>query len=947
VGVTRLDPSENLAGAIGAEPFEFLFSIVNHAITPADVLVMPSQGAVNYHDSPLPAYGGFNATAWAILDGAKEHGITWHRMTSNVDAGSVLLQRVFPIGDEDTAFSLSARAGELAVRSFGELLAKLESGGLTEQPGLPVTKFHFRSERLGFAALDWNQTVAALSRLVRGLDFGTEDNWMTRAKVQTPQGQFFCVGGLTSCDLVPGVAGVISRVAGDSFIVNGLDGSVVLSDLTTLEGDPLTSAWLEQEGVVPGAVLPVVDSILVHHASALDLDVTGKERYWQSKLAQLSPNLPSELKPSGSAGETQSLTLPLPLELATLSHAQRCAAITAALCAYLARVGDAAVSRVDLGLVVEGLAPSLRPLYASVVPLALKVEPTSTWAELQELAAKELANCVSRKTFARDIYSRYASLRKKTTAACLMPLAVASCSFEEPALPVGTRLLFACASSTIEVVFDTGAIGRLDAERLAARIVGSAAAGLRSPQEPIAALPLVTPDERTKLLQTFQDTHRPDAEIACIHTLFTEQALRTPNATALVFRDETLSYAELDARSNALAHRLVAAGVGPEKLVAVSLERSLDMVVGLYAILKAGGAYVPLDPAYPQERLAMMLQDSGARWLLTESHLAAALPKHKAEVLLVNAPVIAAERAAPPLVASKPEHLAYVIFTSGSTGRPKGVMVEHRNVANFFAGMDERIGTSVGTWLAVTSISFDISVLEIFWTLARGFKTVIQVEGDRASLLKSQADVHATARPMGFGLFYFAADSKAAGVAGAYRLLLEGAKFADTHDFTAIWTPERHFHEFGGLYPNAAITSAAVAAITTKIQVRAGSVVIPLHDPIRVAEDWAMVDNLSGGRVGLSFASGWHANDFALKPDNYERRHEVMRESIDTVLRLWRGEKISVKNGRGETIEVSVLPRPVRERPPMWIASAGNIETFRSAGRMGYNILTNMLGQDL
>ena len=123
--------------------------------------------------------------------------------------------------------------------------------------------------------------------------------------------------------------------------------------------------------------------------------------------------------------------------------------------------------------------------------------------------------------------------------------------------------------------------------------------------------------------------------------------------------------------------------------------------------------------------------------------------------------------------------------------------------------------------------------------------------------------------------------------------------------------------------------------------------VLPLHNPMRVAEDWAVIDQLSGGRVGLSFASGWHANDFAFMPDNYERRREVMSEYIDTVLKLWRGEKITVRNGSGEMIDVSVLPRPVQARPPIWIASAASADTFTFAGRIGANILTNMLGQDL
>ena len=153
-----------------------------------------------------------------------------------------------------------------------------------------------------------------------------------------------------------------------------------------------------------------------------------------------------------------------------------------------------------------------------------------------------------------------------------------------------------------------------------------------------------------------------------------------------------------------------------------------------------------------------------------------------------------------------PEHLAYVIYTSGSTGRPKGVMVEHRNVVNFFAGMDAaRAARPPGSvWLAVTSLSFDISVLELFWTLARGFT---RRGPRRASTQRRRRAPRARAtpsQPIDFSLFYFASD-EGEHAADKYRLLLEGARFADAHGFAAVWTPERHFHAFGGLYPNPSV----------------------------------------------------------------------------------------------------------------------------------------------
>lgn len=197
---------------------------------------------------------------------------------------------------------------------------------------------------------------------------------------------------------------------------------------------------------------------------------------------------------------------------------------------------------------------------------------------------------------------------------------------------------------------------------------------------------------------------------------------------------------------------------------------------------------------------------------------------------------------------------------------------------------------------------------------------------------------------MDFSLFFFA-DGGVAGDDG-YRLLLDSARFADANGFTAVWTPERHFHSFGGLYPNPAVTGAAVAALTERVAIRAGSVVAPLHHPLRVAEEWSVVDNLSKGRAGVSFASGWHAGDFVLRPENYADRKSVMVEAVETVRRLWRGEEVEFPDGAGDKRSVRIFPAPVQPELPVWITSAGSPETFRTAGCLRAGLLTHMLGQD-
>jgi natural product biosynthesis luciferase-like monooxygenase protein len=431
-----------------------------------------------------------------------------------------------------------------------------------------------------------------------------------------------------------------------------------------------------------------------------------------------------------------------------------------------------------------------------------------------------------------------------------------------------------------------------------------------------------------------------------MHELIEEQVDRTPDAIALVSAGEEITYRQLDARANRLARHLERLGVGPDVLVGISIERSVDMVVAALGVLKAGGAYVPIDPAYPKKRLGFILDDAQVRVLVTQESLARDLPHHRAQLVSVDADreAIEAESADRVKSAVTPNNLAYVIYTSGSTGKPKGVMVEHRNVVNFFTGMDAVVTHEPpGVWLAVSSLSFDISVLELFWTLTQGFKTVIYA--DELQRARAARTGHVP-KAIEFSLLYFASDDENHGSSHKYRLLLEGAKFADEHGFAAVWTPERHFHPFGGLYPNPSVTSAAIAAVTTRVMIRAGSCVLPLQNPIRVAEEWSLVDNLSNGRVGVSFASGWQPNDFVLMPEHYENAKDILVRDIDVVRRLWRGETLALPGPRG-TVDVRTFPRPVQPELPFWITSAGSPETFRLAGEMGANVLTHLLGQSV
>ncbi|MET0236766.1 MAG: amino acid adenylation domain-containing protein [Kibdelosporangium sp.] len=178
-----------------------------------------------------------------------------------------------------------------------------------------------------------------------------------------------------------------------------------------------------------------------------------------------------------------------------------------------------------------------------------------------------------------------------------------------------------------------------------------------------------------------------------------------------------------------------------------------------------------------------------------------------------------------------------------------------------------------------------------------------------------------------------------------YALINAATEFADQHDFHAVWLPERHFHSFGALFPNPSVLAAALAARTNRIRLHAGSVVLPLHNPIRVAEEWSVVDNLSGGRVGLCVASGWHATDFALAPQNYGQHRELVHAQLDTVRKLWAGEAVTTTSGSGDEVDVHLYPRPIQTSPPLFLAVVGNPDSYRRAAEQDLGVVTNLMAQ--
>lgn len=923
-GIEVERPGRSLARRIGNVSVDWLFSIANLSLIPADVLSLASEGAINFHDGPLPAYAGLNSPVWALLNGERDHGITWHMITDEVDAGEIVMRQPITIDDDETALTLNAKCFAAAIESFGPLVEAIETDSLSyEAQDFSARTIFARADRPDAAGrVDFGWKADRLAGFVRALDHGDYLNPLTTPKVDL--GGF--VASIKSAVKVPGGEadpGTVLAVESDNILVATTEGSVRLSGLTDANGTPVDPTQHSRAG----DTLPTLDD--ADRLTAALAEAAPRENLVRTLFAD---PVSSDLGLSRSA-EGAATIEEIPIVVPDGLDGTQLAGVLAA--AALRSTGRNAIDIAYAG----NPFPCPAGYLSDWAPVRITVDGDVTLKTLADNVDAQFVRARAHPTFALDIV-----LRDPAIAAAAVPEFGVSEACE-PGLISGTAVTVHLSDSGLRLFHDGARVDPDMAKLFAARIERLAAAIDDDAEIMLEAAPILSDQELELVTRTWNQSEVDYDHNQTMHAAFEEQVARTPDAVALVFEGETLTYADLDVRANRVAHVLRDMGVERGTFVGLYLNRSLELVIAAIAILKAGAAYVPLDPAYPTDRTTLYIEDSEVKVIVTSSDLAVHLPENSAQTLLVDRDErIDVATTESPKCAATGHDAAYLIYTSGSTGRPKGVVLEHRNVSNFFRGMDDRVPHEPdGTWLAVTSLSFDISVLELFYTLSRGFKVVIVTEEAR---LNPSDGVPRSGKGMQFSLFYWGNDD---GVGPKkYELLLEGAKFADSNGFCAVWTPERHFHAFGGPYPNPSVTGAAVAAVTKQIGVRAGSCVAPLHHPARIAEEWALIDNLTNGRAGLAIASGWQPDDFILRPENAPPKNKpAMLDAIETLRKLWRGEPVAFDHPLGGMIDVVTQPRPVSKDLPVWVTTAGNPDTWEEAGRIGANVLTHLLGQNI
>jgi amino acid adenylation domain-containing protein len=742
----QISPNADIVGLLKQEPFDLFFSIDNLFKVPNEILTLPRIYAINFHDAPLPRFAGNNATNWALMNRQTTHGITWHVMTNVIDAGDILKQKIFPISDEETALTLNAKCYEKSIEGFAELMDELAEKRvkLIEQDLGKRTFFPLWKRPPAACVVDWSRSAEEIDAFSRGLDFGSYPNPLGLPKLFLGD-QAIIVKQIQVLKSKPAVTpGTITLVTNQTIHVATGTQEVALSNFVSFNGEALSpSVFLLKSGLHEGDKLPELKDEFADTITRINSAHCKHEEYWIKRLACLEPiEIPYAKRSTLTDGKPRYSEARFSTSTRSMASGEisdnRGDFLLSTLVLYLSRIGGKEsydVNYRDAALQQE--LSNTEIFFASHVPLHIEVEYEQRVEQFHRKVQEQIKSVRAHRSYARDLVFRDPGLRDKFNGEFSGRVSVALERMESLSgyqAKCDADLLIVIPDDGKELVwlYDEKVLDKTAIDRMWKQfevLLNDIAIGK---DQLIGKLSILPEQESRKLFIEWNDTGRKYPQDVCLHQLFEAQVERTPEAVAVVFEGKQLSYQELNNRANQLAHYLQGLGVGPDALVGLFMERSLEMVIGMYGILKAGGAYVPLDPEYPPERLAYMLKEARVPVLLTQKHLLASLPENEAKVICLDSDwSTVANKSSDNLVnKTKAENLAYVIYTSGSTGTPKGVMNIHRGICNRLLWMQEAYHpTEADRVLQKTPFSFDVSVWEFFWPLLVGARLIVARPG--------------------------------------------------------------------------------------------------------------------------------------------------------------------------------------------------------------------------
>ncbi|MDJ1497903.1 amino acid adenylation domain-containing protein [Cytophagaceae bacterium DM2B3-1] len=730
----------NLAEYMENNSVDYLFSIINHHIIPERILSQVKKLSINYHDGPLPSYAGLNATYWALVNGEKKHGITWHVIEPGIDTGDILKQHIVEINPDDTSFTLNIKCFEGAFQAFSELVSDIVYNQLTFIKQDPQQRSYYGTSQrpLHSGVISWQQTAVQIETLCQASDFGFYTNPLGLPKILIGNTMVLVRRGHSEETKSINTPGTIIAISDDSLTFATTTNNITLSQFSTIDGLPLTISQLkEQYNLKENNLLSEASPKNIQRIQEIDSRIARYQNYWVKKLSVLQPTiLPfvSRLPLSPQSDTPYPITVPLSdftkeFLYTYKENSKSINFLISTYLVYLARVTG--TTHLQIGFVTSHLQEKLHELpdfFATNVPLQVDIDLQKDFEAVYTVIEKELKQVQKAETYNRDITARYPVLRNKNEVKenPLFPIVLVK-SQKHP-----THYTQLGRDLTIWIVEEDNSIHllgnpfRLDTptmEQMSNQLATFLQELIRNLHEPVHKHALLSVPERHRILVEWNNTAKGYQTDICMHQLVEKQAALTPNAIAVLFEDTHLTYAQLNEKANQLAHLLLLHGAAPEVLVGICMEKSLEMVIGVLGIQKAGAAYVPLEPSAPKDRLGIVLNDLQLTLLITQEALKSKFDSYEFTTIAIDGEgaKLKQQRTSNPTSFVTPDNLAYIIYTSGSTGIPKGVMVRHRPAINliewvnntFQMGATDRV-------LFVNSLGFDLSVYDIFGMLAAG-----------------------------------------------------------------------------------------------------------------------------------------------------------------------------------------------------------------------------------
>jgi amino acid adenylation domain-containing protein len=716
---------------------DYLFSIANGEILPDSLLKQPRRFAINYHNGPLPKYAGVHATSWAILNGERSHGVTWHRMEQLIDGGDILKQVTFNLDEDETTLSLNLKCYEHALEAFRELVDELANHtyqprrqNLTDRSYFPLKKKPF-----GAGIICWANSAAEIDRLCRALNFGSYPNELGVAKFILGA-EAFIPQDLRITSHRSGLPpGTIVGASETEISISTATDDVILSEVSALSGRRLKAGELMTRFVLsPGQTLFIPDQPWLRDFSDRVDACFADEEFWREQLKAARPATSPCFVSGGNDSDApplsgrQSFAAEIPLELREQisagcgNDAHLRNTILAAVLIYLYRICREPYFTILYEDQTTSLSQAIaEPLFAGQVPFNITLRGEMTGAQAMSAVKQQAELVTQHRSYLKDIYNRDPYLRREpyTFPICIVIAERSAHVDYNQEFPLticirddGSELLLFVNEASSDSTHLNNALEHIKNLLFAL---------FENSKKSIAHLQLLSAGERTRVIETWGRTEAWYETPAAAHHLFERQAALTPDAPALLDPRCPLSYRQLDERAELLAAHLLALRLPDEPFVCLQLDRSPQLLIALLGVLKAGAVYVPLDPALPARRRAYILADTRAPVLIVER-------REEAEGLDFTGHLLALDESedAPPSDVRErprvsPQQLAYVMYTSGSTGRPKGVLSTHGGLANRLAWSLEVYRPTAGdVLLQNAAVGFDISIWEMLCPLSGG-----------------------------------------------------------------------------------------------------------------------------------------------------------------------------------------------------------------------------------